>query len=171
VLSGGVDANQENGKEVNPNAKNDAEDMASFFQKQSPGLYRDVQSRVLTGANATSSNILDGFDWLRQKTESDAVVVIVLMGHGENEGGKFQFVAYGDDTKIGYDEIQRCLSALPGRVIIFVGGCESGSAARRVRNKLRWTRHNWLTRSRVKKMGLSFSPQRAVGKVRGRILR
>jgi hypothetical protein len=135
VLSVGVDANQRDGKDVNPIVKNDAEDMVKLFTKQSPALYRDVQSRLLTGPDATSAHILEGFDWLRQKTEPDSVVIIILMGHGENEGGKFHFVAYDQDTSVGYDEIQRCLSALPGRVLLFVGSCHSGSTAGRSREE------------------------------------
>jgi hypothetical protein len=134
VLSVGVNAHLNNSKEMDrPWNKNDAEDLVGVLKKQAPRLYRDVQSRVLTGPDATARNILDGFDWLRRECKADDTVVILLMGHGGNdEKNRFVFISYDfddtrrDQTSVSYEEIQRCLSNLPGRVILFVGSCHSG---------------------------------------------
>ena len=134
VLSVGVNAHLNNAKEMDrPWNKNDAEDLVATLRKQAPGLYRDVQWRVLTGAEASAGNILDGFDWLRRESKPDDVTIILLMGHGGNDERKrFFFTPYDFDegrqarTSVSYEEIQRCLSSLPGRVILFVGSCHSG---------------------------------------------
>jgi hypothetical protein len=140
ILSIGVNIHLNDGKEMDRLwSKNDAEDMVTALQKQAPKFYRDVQYRLLTDKDATASNILDGFDWLRKESTPDDVVIILLMGHGGNdERNRFFFVPYDFDperparTSVGFEEIQRCLSNLPGRVLLFVGSCHSGNVGGRL---------------------------------------
>ena len=45
----------------------DAQDFAATLKRQQGGLYKAVVTKVLTDAEATKANVLEGLDWLEQE--------------------------------------------------------------------------------------------------------
>ena len=59
-------------------AAKDARDFVSAVATQTGLLYRDVIIKILTDAQATKDEILDGLDWIRKATTSKDVAMIFL---------------------------------------------------------------------------------------------
>ena len=49
-------------------AAKDARDFVEAMKKQKGGLYRDVETTLLTDDQAVKDNILDGLEWLQRQT-------------------------------------------------------------------------------------------------------
>lgn len=116
-------------------AAQDAKDLAAAFQKQQGGLYEKVVARVLTDKEATAGNILDGLDWLKAQTTANDFAVVMLSGHGGNDDSlRFFYCAQDFDparplrTSVGFEEIQRTINSVPGKVLFFLDACHSGNA-------------------------------------------
>jgi WD40 repeat protein len=113
----------------------DAHDFADVLLKQKGGLYADVQVRVLTDADATKDNVLDGLDWLQHQVTARDVGIMFLAGHGINDNtGRFYFMPYNADpekllrTGVAQSDIRDTLSSLAGKAVFFVDTCHSGNA-------------------------------------------
>jgi WD40 repeat protein len=127
-------------KYQNPNfnlglASKDANDFANVFRKQKGVLYADVQVRLLTDADATKDNVLDGLDWLQHQVTQHDVGMIFLAGHGLNDNsGKYYFLPHNADpdkllrTGVPQSEISDALKVLPGKAVFFIDTCHSGNA-------------------------------------------
>jgi WD40 repeat protein len=127
-------------KYQNPNfnlglASKDANDFANVLRKQKGALYADVQVRLLTDADATKDNILDGLDWLQHQVTQHDVGMIFLAGHGLNDNsGKYYFLPHNADpdkllrTGVPQSEIRDALKVLPGKAVFFIDTCHSGNA-------------------------------------------
>ena len=63
-------------------AAKDAQDFAAAMQRQQGGFYRRVEVRLVTQAEATRDNIVDGLDWLQRQVSSEDVGMLFLAGHG-----------------------------------------------------------------------------------------
>jgi WD40 repeat protein len=116
-------------------AAKDAGDFVAAFRRQEGGLYEKVDARLLTDAGATAAAIKDGLDWIRQETTAKDVAVIFLSGHGENdEELRYFFCAQDYDKKrrsstgVSFEEIQRSVRAIPGKVLFFIDSCHAGNA-------------------------------------------
>lgn len=116
-------------------AAQDAEDIVSAFKSQSGRAYESVEARLLTNSQATAGNILDGLDWLRAQTTPRDVAIVSLSGHGGNDANlRFYFCAHDFDpgrelrTSVGFEEIQRTVNSVPGKVIFFLDCCHAGNA-------------------------------------------
>jgi WD40 repeat protein len=113
----------------------DARDFASVLLKQRSELYADVQVRLLTDADATKDNVLDGLDWLQHQVTARDVGMMFLAGHGMNDNtGKYYFMPYNADpdkllrTAVPQTDIRDTLSSLAGKAVFFVDTCHSGNA-------------------------------------------
>jgi hypothetical protein len=113
----------------------DAHDFANVLLKQKGGLYADVQVRVLTDADATKDNVLDGLDWLQHQVTAHDVGMMFLAGHGMNDNnGRYYFMPYNADpekllrTGVPQSDIRDTLSSLAGKAVFFVDTCHSGNA-------------------------------------------
>jgi WD40 repeat protein/uncharacterized caspase-like protein len=113
----------------------DARDFASVLLKQRSELYADVQVRLLTDADATKDNVLDGLDWLQHQVTARDVGMMFLAGHGMNDNtGKYYFMPYNADpekllrTGVPQTDIRDTLSSLAGKAVFFVDTCHSGNA-------------------------------------------
>jgi WD40 repeat protein/uncharacterized caspase-like protein len=127
-------------KYQNPNfnlglASKDANDFANVLRKQKGALYADVQVRLLTDADATKDNVLDGLDWLQHQVTQHDVGMIFLAGHGLNDNsGKYYFLPHNADpdkllrTGVPQSEIRDALKVLPGKAVFFIDTCHSGNA-------------------------------------------
>ena len=116
-------------------AAKDARDFAAVLQAQKGRLYADVQVRLLTDAQATKDEVLDGLDWLRREVTARDVGMVFLAGHGLNDNtGKYYFLPYNGDPDrllrmgLPQTDIRDALNSLAGKAVFFVDSCHSGNA-------------------------------------------
>lgn len=115
-------------------AAKDAADVAAAWASQQGGLYSEVMSRILRDEQATRDAVLDGLDWVERETTSRDVALVLLSGHGDNDGdGAYYFLPYDVDpdrlrrTGVPDIEIRRSLSHVAGKALFFFDTCHSGS--------------------------------------------
>ncbi|MBL9005765.1 MAG: caspase family protein [Myxococcales bacterium] len=116
-------------------AKKDANDLARVLKEQGRILYEEVSTRVITDEQATLSGIRQGLSWLQSSLRPDDTALIFLAGHGVNEAGSGQYLFLPHDvdmtrlaqTGLSSTELQRVLSALPSRVLLFLDTCHAGN--------------------------------------------
>ena len=97
----------------------------------------DVQRRggkVLTDAQATKGNILDGLEWLQRQVTQKDVAVLFFAGHGINDpNGMFYFLPVDADlerlkrTGISQSDITSTVTTIAGKVLVFMDACHSGN--------------------------------------------
>lgn len=116
-------------------AAKDANDFAAAALRQRGGLYRDVTVRLLTDAQASRDEIVDGLDWILHQTTARDVAMVFLSGHGENdERNNYYFLPANFDperfkrTGVPWSEIRATVEGVAGRVLFFVDSCHSGGA-------------------------------------------
>ena len=117
-------------------AANDAEGVVTAFKRQQGGLYREVVPRLLRDGEATRDAILNGLDWLEDKTTKDDVAIVFLAGHGMNDKfGEYYFLAQDSDpnnlkmTGLPNSELAKTLSRVAGKALFFFDTCHSGSVS------------------------------------------
>ncbi len=115
-------------------ASKDASDFANVFKLQEKQLYRKVEVKLLTDANAKRDDILDGLEWIRREMTSRDVGVVFMAGHGINDSdGVYYYLPQDTDTDrlkrtgVIFTEIKNTLAALPGKALFFVDTCHSGN--------------------------------------------
>jgi len=123
-------------------AAKDALDFGEVWKGQKGSLYSGVEARVLTDAQATKGNILDGLDWLRRQATSKDVAVLFLAGHGINDpNGVFYFLpvdAKLDSLKrtgLAQADITTTVAAIAGKVIVFIDACHSGNLMEKAKRR------------------------------------
>ena len=113
----------------------DARDTAASWKAQKGGLYRDVEVKLLTDAQATKGAILDGLEWLERQTTEKDVAILYFSGHGLNDprSGEYLFLPYEADldsrrrTMLPQSDVQNVLNTIPGKVLVFLDTCHSGN--------------------------------------------
>ena len=115
-------------------ASKDASDFVNVFKLQDKQLYRKVEVKLLTDANAKRDDILDGLEWIRREMTSRDVGVVFMAGHGVNDSdGVYYYLPQDTDpdklkrTGVIFTEIRNTLAALPGKALFFVDTCHSGN--------------------------------------------
>jgi WD40 repeat protein len=115
-------------------AAKDAQDFAAALRRQHGSLYREVEVRLLTDAAATKGNILDGLEWLERQTTSRDVAAVFLAGHGVNDrNGDYYFLPMDADTErlkrtgVAFTDLKNTVTALPGKVLLFIDTCYAGN--------------------------------------------
>jgi WD40 repeat protein len=113
----------------------DARDFAGVLMKQKGRLYADVQVHLLTDAEATRDNVVDGLEWLQHEVTAHDVGMMFLAGHGMNDNnGKYYFLPHNADpekllrTGVPQSDIRDTLSRMAGKAVFFVDTCHSGNA-------------------------------------------
>ena len=116
-------------------AAKDASELADTLKAQSGRLYGDVQVKVLTDKDATSTAVKDGLLWLGEKAGPHDLELLFVAGHGLTDAkGKFWFLTYDADparvlsTAVSRDDITGVLYDLPGKKLMFLDACHSGAA-------------------------------------------
>lgn len=112
----------------------DARDLAELLKSQRAGLYREVQARVLTDAQATRQGILAGIEWLHHTAAPEDTLVLLLAGHGISDAatGQYYFLPADADpqnplaTMLPASALQQALATLPGRVVLLLDTCHAG---------------------------------------------
>jgi len=114
-------------------ASKDATDFANIMSKQKGLLYSDVSVKLLTDDKSSKNNILDGLDWIVSETTSRDVAMVFFAGHGitDNTGNFYYMPAEADPdrlrtTCVNSLEIQQSVSAIAGKVVLFMDACHSG---------------------------------------------
>ena len=115
-------------------AAKDATDFSNVFKLQENQLYRKVEVKLLTDANAKRDDILDGLEWIRREMTARDVGVVFMAGHGINDSdGVYYYLPQDTDpdrlkrTGVIFTEIRNTLAALPGKALFFVDTCHSGN--------------------------------------------
>jgi uncharacterized caspase-like protein len=120
----------------------DASDLAVTLQRQRDLLYREINTRILSDAQATRAQVLDGLRWLAQSVRSEDTAVVFLAGHGTNDpDGMYYFLPSDSQadraTMLSGAELQEFLRTIAGRVVLLLDTCHSGNVlGRRSFNRL-----------------------------------
>jgi WD40 repeat protein len=132
ILAVGVSAYQDAKIRLQFAAK-DARDFSQAMLRQKNGLYRDVEVKLVTDAQATRDNVVDGLEWLQRQVTSKDVGMLFLAGHGVNDANSiyhFLPVNFTPDafkrTGIPFSDIRNTLASLAGKALFFVDTCHSG---------------------------------------------
>jgi hypothetical protein len=133
VLAVGISAYQDAELRLELAAK-DALDFGAVWNEQQGRLYSGVEVRTLTDAQATKGDILDGLEWLQRQVTGKDVAVLFFAGHGINDStGMFYFLPVDADleklkrTGISQSDITATVSAIAGKVMVFMDACHSGN--------------------------------------------
>jgi hypothetical protein len=127
--SGGVGAERKGKLE-----KRHMEEVPELFKEKSQGFY-NVQTKMLKGHEATHRAILEGLNWVRQRTGKRDLAIIWLTSHGGG-GGKGRFSMVTADKRLRADELLRAVQGIRGRAVLIVGSCTSGGLLDDKRTKL-----------------------------------
>jgi WD40 repeat protein len=113
-------------------AAQDASDVDAALLAQRGRRYSDVETLVLTDEKATLQGILEGLEWLEEKTTAEDTAVIFLAGHGiTTKKLRFYFLPVGGDpdrplsTAIGGEVLIRFVNDVLGKVVMFIDACHS----------------------------------------------
>ena len=117
-----------------------AVDDASAIQKAfqdggAPKPYGKVETKLLLDKDASKEGILAGLDWLKQKMTDDDTAVVFYAGHGHRDRKTSQFYMLPQDvdvsdlpkTGVTGTAIKEKLKAVPGKVLVLLDACHSGS--------------------------------------------
>ncbi|MES3022592.1 MAG: hypothetical protein V4857_13510 [Pseudomonadota bacterium] len=112
----------------------DARDFAAALGKQKGGLYREVEVKLLTDAEATTDAVVDGLEWLQRSVTQHDMGMVFIAGHGVNDPTQgYTFLPVNADparlrrTGVAMDEFKKTLSGLPGKAVFFLDTCHSGN--------------------------------------------
>ncbi len=112
----------------------DAQDIAAAFKKQQGRLFGEVKTKVLTNAEATKGEILDGFDWIESEVTQRDVAVVFVAGHGVNDKrDNYYFLPHNANPEklrrsgVQWSEFKSILQELPGKTLLLVDTCKSGN--------------------------------------------
>ena len=117
-------------------AVKDAASIADAFKTEAaPKPFGKVEVKLLLDKAATKESILAGLDWLRQKMTADDTAVVFYAGHGHRDRSPANSTCFrvdvdpGDLPKTGVTgtAIKDKLKAVPGRVLVLLDACHSGS--------------------------------------------
>ncbi|MCU0594646.1 MAG: caspase family protein [Desulfobacterota bacterium] len=141
VLSVGISKYQDPDLRLGLAAK-DALDFGSAWKTYAGPMYRGVEIKVLTDAEATKGNILDGLEWLQRQTTSKDVAILFFAGHGINDpSGIFYFLPADADlerlkrTGLAQTDIVSTVATIAGKVLVFMDACHSGNLMGKVKRR------------------------------------
>lgn len=120
-------------------AAKDAKDFAAALLAQKGGLYREVELKVLTDAEATTTEVKRALSWLERAVASrDDLGLVFLAGHGvTDEKNRYHFLTADADREAPADTALDALTlrertrALPGKALVFLDTCHAGAAMAR----------------------------------------
>jgi WD40 repeat protein len=116
-------------------AAKDAHDFAEALKLQQGGLYRDVELKVLTDADATTGEVRRALGWLEQSVTSRDVGLVFLAGHGITDARqRYYYLDYDSDPNHPEDSavedvvLKERTRSIAGKVLIFLDTCHAGQA-------------------------------------------
>ena len=115
-------------------AAKDARDFVEAMKKQKGGLYRDVETTLLTDDQAVKDNILDGLEWLQRQTTAKDTAALLLSGHGMNDASDVYYFLPSDfneksikRTGLMFADIKNTVAAVAGKILVFADTCHAGN--------------------------------------------
>jgi len=112
-------------------------DARAFAAAFAPGGgYAGVEAEVLIDTPDLAQVMLDRLASLAGRMQPQDTLFVHIAGHGFADLSGNLYLAHRDTrlddlagTALGFDTLARALSALPGRVVVFLDACHSGAAA------------------------------------------
>lgn len=111
----------------------DAKDFAAAMKLQT-GLYRDVEVKLLTDADATKDNVVDALEWLQKQVTQHDMGMLFMAGHGVNDpiAGYYYLPVNADPDKlkrtgVSMADIRGTLANLTGKAVFFIDTCHAGN--------------------------------------------
>ena len=115
-------------------AAKDARDFAAAIQRQQGRLYAQVEVRLLTDAQATRDEVVDGLEWLQRQVTQHDVGMLFFAGHGINDAAQgYTFLPANADperlkrTGVSMADVRTTLSSLAGKALFFFDTCHAGN--------------------------------------------
>jgi len=115
-------------------AAKDARDFATAMQRQQGRLYAQVEVRLLTDAQATRDEIVDGLEWLQRQVTQHDVGMLFFAGHGINDPSLgYTFLPANADpdrlkrTGVGMADVRSTLASVTGKALFFFDTCHAGN--------------------------------------------
>ena len=115
-------------------AAKDAREIDRAFREKARGLFRKVETKLLTDGKATRADVSRGLVWLKQQMTQKDVGVLFFSGHGmrDDEGGLYLLPADVDPddlmtTAVPEAQIKKALAGMPGRIITLLDACHAGA--------------------------------------------
>jgi uncharacterized caspase-like protein len=115
-------------------AAKDAQDFAATVQRQQGRLYSQVEVRLLTDAQATRDEIVDGLEWLQRQVTQHDVGMLFFAGHGINDAAQgYTFLPANADperlkrTGVSMADVRSTLASLAGKALFFFDTCHAGN--------------------------------------------
>jgi hypothetical protein len=116
-------------------AAKDARDFADALRTQQGGLYREVELKILTDAEATTGEIKRGLTWLERSVTSRDVGLVFFAGHGVTDTkNRYYFLTSDSDYKAPEDTalegviLKERTRSIAGKVLVFLDTCHAGQA-------------------------------------------
>ncbi len=116
-------------------ADKDARDFANALERQQGVYYKKVDARVLTNAEATRANVLQGLRWLQNVSTPDDIAILFLAGHGVADAADvYHFLPHDmketqlAQTAVSETQLRGTLASIKGRALFFVDTCFSGKS-------------------------------------------
>ena len=121
----------------------DAELIVTAFQRVGEGLFTEVKTQSLIGAQANEREIAAAFDRLSNEVRANDVFILFLAGHGSSPDGRYYFVPQNFNTAagdiwdrnwIGLDKWEKWITKVEaGKSLIIMDTCESAAARSLIR--------------------------------------
>jgi WD40 repeat protein len=116
-------------------ADDDARRIAETMQQVGKGLFRKVETKVLTDKDATGRGIKAGLGWLKQQMTQHDVAIVFFSGHGDKDetGGFYLLPCDVDRTQpllvsgVADSLVKSALAAMPGRILVLLDACHAGT--------------------------------------------
>jgi WD40 repeat protein len=112
----------------------DARLIEQTFKDKGRGLFRGVETNLLTDREATQGGIRDGLDWLKSRAKSGDVAVVFYAGHGSGQASTGFYLLPVDvdprkleQTAVSGQELRRQLGELPSSTLLLLDACYAGS--------------------------------------------
>jgi hypothetical protein len=128
---------------ANPNYKlnfahKDAQDLAAALAKQKGKVFGQVETHVVTNAEANQMRIRKELSWLKKSTTQYDLAVVFFAGHGKQDAnGDFYFFTHETDlddlsaTGLPNSLLINDFQNIPGKALMFMDACHSGSLAKK----------------------------------------
>lgn len=115
-------------------AHKDADELAQLLQKKNTGLYKRVESRILTERDGSRSAIQNGLSWLSARATQKDVALVFLSGYAtRGSDGEYYFIPHDADirrlkeTAILWKDLKAQLERLPAKVVLLVDSSHAGA--------------------------------------------
>ncbi|OJJ19333.1 hypothetical protein BKI52_21205 [marine bacterium AO1-C] len=103
----------------------------TFTSPQNKKLFKNIKSKLLLNEQATRTNIIKSFQWLRKNATAKDLVVLFIASHGFNEDDNFYILPHDGNpdellvSGVNWSALAITLSRLACRKMVFVDACHS----------------------------------------------